>query len=568
MTTINLGKTELNYIDEPYDPERPYVRHDTIRHTNTIYRCKTDSIGNPPTDSNFWMKVSSSDYVLTTRGDIQIIGDDGPERLPVGLPGQILMCDGPSQKPYWATPHDITVYALSNISHGNNYFGSFLMNDGTLRATGYNPNCYSGLGHTGNAKFPEPVTNFYDSSSVAKIWVGHCNTFVLLTNGDLYGCGYNGYGMLGQGDTAQRNILTKIELPEGAGIITDLTCGEGWEGYVSVHVLDSNGDIYSCGYNAYGQLGNGNTTQQNTFVKVSLTPTFVKIYSSCSRYISFYAIDNIGRLWVCGYNIYGQLGTEDNLSKNILTEVDTINAIVTANFEAVLAGTNVKVTHVACTSSGSYGMALILLSDGRLYSTGRNEYGQLGMGQTGVPLADIVTAQNTFQLVTGSIPNPIHVDCSGGQHANCAVIDENNDLWTWGYNGYGQLGNTNTINTSVPYKNPDFINNVDRFMWGGKGSYQGLIVRLTNGEFHACGYNNWNLGVGNNVSDGNFKPVLISDIIKNDPIIDFRPVGYQQYWGWHILTSTGRVFAVGYNYYGQLGIGTVTYTGVAQEVIF
>lgn len=71
--------------------------------------------------------------------------------------------------------------------------------------------------------------------------------------------GYNGYGQLGLGDTTQRNVLTKTTMTD---VIEVKISGEGVTSS-SAYALTSTGKVFSCGYNGYGQLGLGTTTTTN-----------------------------------------------------------------------------------------------------------------------------------------------------------------------------------------------------------------------------------------------------------------------------------------------------------------
>ena len=91
---------------------------------------------------------------------------------------------------------------------------------------------------------------------------GFSDSLILLENGDVYSFGYNGWGELGLGDYDNRNTPTKIN-----GLSNVKNIGTG-----AVHslILLENGDVYSFGYNGYGQLGLGDYDDRNTPTLVNL----------------------------------------------------------------------------------------------------------------------------------------------------------------------------------------------------------------------------------------------------------------------------------------------------------
>lgn len=84
-----------------------------------------------------------------------------------------------------------------------------------------------------------------------------------------------------------------------------------------------------------------------------------------------------------------------------------------------------------------------LLTDGTLWCWGRNDYGQLGVGDqvnyskpVQVPFSDeVLTAAilgSTSDVSTSSYPKEVHT--------SCAILKRDQSLWCWGSNQYNQLG--------------------------------------------------------------------------------------------------------------------------------
>ena len=77
----------------------------------------------------------------------------------------------------------------------------------------------------------------------------------LLIDGTVMGCGHNGNGQLGLGDTNDRNIPTVIP---NLNNVKQISCG----GHHTIFLLND-GTVKACGYNSSGQLGLGDTTDRN-----------------------------------------------------------------------------------------------------------------------------------------------------------------------------------------------------------------------------------------------------------------------------------------------------------------
>ena len=121
-----------------------------------------------------------------------------------------------------------------------------------------------------------------------------------------------------------------------------------------------------------------------------------------------------------GYNGAGGLGTNDGTDR--ATPVTTLAG-----------GTNWK-----STGGGCY-MTSAIKTDGTLWTWGYNDYGQLGTNDTATrstPVTTFAGGSNWKQVSSSAI--------------YCAAIKTDGTLWTWGFNGEGNLGTNDITHRSTP----------------------------------------------------------------------------------------------------------------------
>jgi alpha-tubulin suppressor-like RCC1 family protein len=147
----------------------------------------------------------------------------------------------------------------------NNDFGKLgIMNNfGSLTSSIITSNIYSYANYIDKYVVNHTGTGLL--SNVKTISCGNYHTLFLLNNGNVYSCGYNNYGQLGLATYAIQSIGKPTAVRNGTNIKT-ISCGL----YHSV-ILNNSGDAYSCGLNNYGQLGLGNNNNYNIPTKITVT---------------------------------------------------------------------------------------------------------------------------------------------------------------------------------------------------------------------------------------------------------------------------------------------------------
>jgi hypothetical protein len=182
-------------------------------------------------------------------------------------------------------------------------------------------------------------------------------------------------------------------------------------------------------------------------------------------------------------------------------------------------------------SSGNHS-SLAISSNGTLWAWGKNYNGIFGNGN---------------ETNYGS-PQPIQIgnsndwkEISAGQQFVLA-IKEDNSLWAWGKNTYGQFGNGTTIDSFVPIK----IGNDKDWIDIKVGLYHSLALK-SNGEVYSWGDDSsGRLGNGSNPSNKTPKRIGLFSSWKKINASHSNSV---------LIDNNGEAWTAGKNNYGQLGNG-------------
>ena len=360
---------------------------------------------------------------------------------------------------------DIDPNTIKQISSGKNSHTFILKNDGTVWATGYNFYGQLGLGDSTNrTKFTQ-----VDIDNVKQIECGGCHTMVIKNDGSLWGCGYGDYGQLGLNSYSAMKKFTQVTINMNNDA-KQVACGD-----THTLLLKTDGTVWSCGSAYGGQIGLGvSDTQVMEFTKVSNISDAKQV--ECYGDVSF-VLKNDGSLWACGENDFGQLGLGDSGSSNERT-----------SFTQVTTNINNDVKQVFC---GSY-HTVILKNDGTIWTCGRNNYGQLGLG---------IDTTTYFAVTFTQVPQPststrASVEIPSGdtgfndvKQVSCGTyhtfaLKNDGTLWSVGRNTYGQLGLGNTLSTSSFTQVATNINNIHLIECSGDSSF------ICNDEsLYTCGDN-------------------------------------------------------------------------------
>jgi alpha-tubulin suppressor-like RCC1 family protein len=292
--------------------------------------------------------------------------------------------------------------------------------DGTVWAWGQNAGGELGDGTTVARRTPQQVAGL---SGVIAIAGGFSNSYAIKADGTLWAWGANSYGQIGDGTTTAR--LTPTQVPGVAGALA-VAASEGFA-IALVSNGASGGEAWAWGANNVGQLGDGTTVGRPKPQRVPIAG-IVKEVSAGRGWSSARTEDDGLLLW--GDNNSGQQA--NGIQNNVATLLPSRAAPWTGKLQSIASG---------------YIHGEVLGRDGRVWGWGYNHDSELGTPATGyydyrLSIETVVPFAAAVMLV------------SGGYHTH--AVDPAGHIYSWGYNGQGQIGDGTMTTRSGPTAIPGF----------------------------------------------------------------------------------------------------------------
>ncbi|EQC40927.1 hypothetical protein SDRG_01992 [Saprolegnia diclina VS20] len=278
--------------------------------------------------------------------------------------------------------------------------------------------------------------------------------------------------------------------------------------------------VFTFGQNSYGELGHGDTTTRFVPTKLEFAVGKNIVDVACGNENTVLLCSN-GDVYACGYNDSGQCG------------IGTAQRVT--SFKALMALCEKQVVKLSAGNGCEHVVAVTETGD--VYTFGYNARGQLGHGNT-QPVA-------VPTLVDGLVGKSVlKVSCS---YFHTIAVTEDNEMYAFGRNDFGQLGIPDALDKQVPTPIPFFSR--QKVLSVACGQYHS-VVSLANGGVYAFGKNDFGqLGVE---SPGvKASPVRISAPLDTDVVVHVA-CGYYHTMA---LTQAGKLYAFGRNDFGQLGLG-------------
>jgi len=322
---------------------------------------------------------------------------------------------------------------------------------------------------------------------------------------------------LSRRSTGKRILLT-------VSAATGLLLGGFEAGAVLAAVPDGGTVLYAWGNNNHGQLGDGSVAPRATAEPINLPAGVTATVVAAGGDQSF-AIGSDAQLYAWGYNGGGALG--DGTFGGIQTTPEVITLAPGVTPTAISAG---------------FEHTLAIGSDGKLYAWGLNNFGQLGCSCSG---GLVLTPQRT------NLPPGVSAKRISAGNAFSLAIGSDDQLYAWGLNDNGQLGN-GTLDFSVP---------TPAAIAFGPGVTP-TAVRAGNAASFAIGSDGnlygWGNAANGALGDGNVAGshyVTAPESISLAPGVQANAVAAGSYASMAIGSDHG-LYAWGDNFFGEIGDGT------------
>lgn len=361
-----------------------------------------------------------------------------------------------------------------------------------------------------------------------------------------YSFGYNNFGQLGLNDIENRLKPTYASGPVYGN--TENLWNEISLGYYHTLAISKSGDLFSFGYNYYGQLGNGEFGVGKNKRKPTLVNSGISWERVSAGAYHSLAIGDNGKLFCFGSNAHGSLGLGDTNFRKDITELNS--GYIYENISPVSSGRIINDRLLLNYKPGdSYlenKLYTLPLNSSVVISTDPGYYvAVLNRGKTnliaysGVPNNPLTTS--ILKTVTGTDYDGEYVFYNG--NISLRSIGNYDSVSLYFYNV--------VLDSFSYYGGKDIIRFEDKTGWTNisAGHYHSLGIK--NGYLYSWGNNAFGqLGLGDNLD--RYKPTLVST--ENNWV----SVSAGNYHSLAIKNNAGtyELYTFGKNDYGQLGLNS------------
>ncbi len=213
-------------------------------------------------------------------------------------------------------------------------------------------------------------------------------------DGNVYTWGYDNYGQLGNGTaTGEHSTIYAADparVPDPEDTSKTFKTTQVSAGANHALAISQDGTLWAWGYNYRGQLGDGTTTSRPSPTQIG-KPTKAKVTQISAGAYHSLAVDQSGTAWAWGWNINSQLGTNNS---DFYQPAPTL---VSPPAGQGSAGTGLATARI--TAGWNHSMAVG--QDGNAYAWGDNASGQLGTGSDTTPISTPTQVTLNSLLITG-----------------------------------------------------------------------------------------------------------------------------------------------------------------------
>jgi len=307
-----------------------------------------------------------------------------------------------------------TTWRNTGDTFGQGYEAWGTKTDGTLWAWGANANGHLGQNDVINRSSPVQIPGTWSDM----VSMGNANIFAtaaVKADGTLWTWGSNFRGTLGQNQApaSLSHVSSPVQVPGTTWNTAVNTMGAGVN---RIQAIKTDGTLWFWGYGGYGSMGNNITSTAYYSSPTQLPGTSTWSNIAVGSYFTMLTRTN-NTLWGMGYAGYGNLGPANTSSNNQVSSPIQIPGTTWATGKGKL--------------SAAASSVAAIKTDGTLWAWGMNYNGILG--QNNVHPAG---HKSSPTQIPGTTWDQIAME-------NYTAIARKTDgtIWTWGYNGFGQLGN-------------------------------------------------------------------------------------------------------------------------------
>ncbi|CEM11562.1 unnamed protein product [Vitrella brassicaformis CCMP3155] len=334
-------------------------------------------------------------------------------------------------------------------------------------------------GSTGSRGIQEvqlpPCGNDQQGSGGPKsVAAGRCHVCVAMADGSLWACGKGIYGQLGVREHQQVTHFTQVWLTEpgsssvatGRLLVKQVACSD----YHTL-ALTEGGKVFTWGSNSNAKLGHPvrlspryDGCSQPTLVTTLADQSIAVASIACGDAHSVALAEN-GKVWSWGCTRNGSLNYGQCGHNSHTKPTHTPTPI------QALASSGICIRSISC---GAF-HTLAIDAEGRVYSWGAGEYGELGLGDFRHRASPVrveafldpvrerrgergrgASLRSVKGRATVREEAPVVVSVSGGGR-HTLMLTADGDVYACGYNQHGQCGSGNTENLCYPLRIESFV---------------------------------------------------------------------------------------------------------------
>ncbi|KAL7499815.1 hypothetical protein ACHAWT_010241 [Skeletonema menzelii] len=356
----------------------------------------------------------------------------------------------------------------------------------------------------------QPITEVYYLDDInnpsppptfSKVFASQYYTLALDTSGNVWSTGTNTYGQLCLGDATSRDRFYQVVIAEASTKVVDIALGER-----HTLMLMDNGQVFGCGWNAYGQLGIG-MKGENMLSPVEIlidepdfnnttadTPIVANVTQISAGRGSSYFLTSSDHVYATGTNYEGQLCLGDRVDRPLPTMLIGVEDML---LDFSLRDEGVVVDLIAAGKSSFY----MLLSNGQVVACGKNTHGQLG--NENINNSESTSASDVASDVPAMVTELANVtDIFASAISFTVFFLQDYEIYGVGQDGSGQVGNGamqwNPLSeVSCPENERAFVGQQNII---SSGNDHTLFLVNTDGIFD-CEGNNGSNGSNNNSTE-------------------------------------------------------------------